>query len=108
MNMGNRSGILFEYSISGPDYIRYHQSEYEEPGTILPSIIQSGDGIYVTPSITLQLPSELNWEDFLETKKYIEVEVRFKTSKTFPWSRSKKNKIQVDIKHIRSSAGLVD
>lgn len=84
MNMGNRSGILFEYSISGPDYIRYHQYEYEEPETILPSIIQSGDGIYVTPSITLQLPSELNWEDFLETKKYIEVEVRFKTNKTFP------------------------
>lgn len=108
MNMGIRSGILFDFDISKSDYLSYHKSEYSEPDVVLPAVIGPGEGLRVLPRVTLQLPSDTSWEDFLRTKKYINVEVIYKPSTSYPWRRSKKHKIEVDIYRIRSSAGIAE
>lgn len=69
MNMGIRSGILFDFDISGSDYLSYHQNEYSQPDVVLPKVIGPGEGLRVLPRVTLRLPPNKSWEDFLGTQK---------------------------------------
>jgi hypothetical protein len=105
VNGGNRSGILYDYQITGADFLSQVQYDDPQPETILPTVISAGNGLRFKPKIKVLLQRGEDWFGNLKNIDFITVEITYKTSTSFPWNRMKKHKIKVGIEGLKATAG---
>jgi hypothetical protein len=100
VNIGNRSGILFDINIKHTDII--YQIGYKIPlSNILPIIILPGQGEGFKPILMTAKPSEKTWTDTLKGKEYLEIELVYKTSTSFPWNKDRRKNLRIDIRDLK-------
>lgn len=100
VNSGNRSGILYDINITFANII--YQIVYKTPlKRILPIVISPGQGEQFKPTLMTAKPPEKTWVDTLKDQEYLEIELTFKTSTSFPWNKIKKKFLKIDIQGLK-------
>lgn len=105
-NTGIRSGILNSIELSSKEKI--FSSTYIDPNIIneLPKILQPGEGFNLSYDIVLRLDDEIEWMGYLATHKSFEIEIIYSHTTTFNPRKISKQKIILDISHIKSIYSL--
>jgi hypothetical protein len=106
VNSGNRSGILYKYDIPKGDLLVDISHEDPTPKKLLPLVITAGEGITITPYLRLAKPGDKEWENVLVNREHVKIEFVYKTSTGFPWNKTKKKKMEIDIHDLKLQAGM--
>lgn len=100
INVGVRSGILFNINLQTANII-YKVVYKPSLNKILPIIIPPGQGEHFKPILLTAKPSDKTWVETLRDHEFIQIELIFKSSTSFPWNRTKKKNLKIDIRNLK-------